>query len=164
MSAPVTMRFESTLLAPRQRVWEWITSVQGIEAEMRPLLRMTTPRGVRSLTDVAVQPGARLFRSHLLLLGLVPIDYSDLTLLEITPGVGFVEQSPMGSMALWRHERHIAPCATNAAAVVLVDQLTFEPRWARPLVAWFVRRFFMHRHDVLRARFGGAADRPPAQR
>ena len=157
MAEPISLRFESTLFAPRERVWEWITSVQGILAEMWPLFRMTVPGGVRNLADVRVAPGTRLFRSYVFLFGVLPIDYSDLTLLELTPGQGFLEQSPMGSMKLWRHERRILPCPTDRAAVVLVDQLTFEPRWATAVVHWFIRRAFEHRHRVLRAHFGAGA-------
>jgi len=154
----VTLTFESTLFAPRERVWEWITSFDGITAEMRPLFRMTVPRGVRTLADVAVTPGSRLFRSWILLFGFLPIDYSDLTLLELERGRGFVEESPMGSMRLWRHERRILDAA-DPAAVVLSDRLTFAPRFAPALVRWFIRRAFTHRHAVLRAHFPAPA--PP---
>jgi len=93
VSKPISIRFESTLRAPSERVWEWITSVEGISAEMRPFFRMTTPKQMKSLADIRVQPGARMFRSYVFLFGFLPIDYSDMTLVELTPGVGFVEQS-----------------------------------------------------------------------
>ena len=155
MNAPVSLRFESRLVAPPERVWAWITSIEGISAEMWPYLRMTIPGGVRSLADVHPEPGAPLFRSWVLLFGVLPIDYSDLTLLELDPGRGFLEQSPMGSMTLWRHERRIVP-DSESGVVTLVDQLTFRPRLAKGLVRWFIRRVFTHRHRVLRANLGGA--------
>jgi ligand-binding SRPBCC domain-containing protein len=155
MDEDVALRFESRLRAPRECVWEWITSVKGISAEMWPYFRMTAPRHVRSLADVEFKPGARLFRSYVFLFGFLPIDYSDMTLLELDAGQGFVEQSPMGSMTLWRHERHILPCPDEPGAVLLVDQLRFRPRMARRLVRWFIGRVFVHRHAVLRARLGG---------
>jgi len=160
MAEPISLRFESTLPASREQVWEWITSVKGISAEMWPVLRMTVPRGIRSLADVPLTAGAPLFRSYVFLFGVLPFDYSDLTLLEITAGDGFVEQSPMGSMKLWRHERRIVPSPTDRSAVVLVDQLRFEPRFASSLVRWFIRRFFEHRHRVVRAHFGADAGPP----
>src|SRR5207245_4622033 len=46
MAEPVCLRFESTLPAPLERVWEWITSVRGISAEMWPWLRMTVPGAI----------------------------------------------------------------------------------------------------------------------
>ena len=148
----ISLQFESRLSAPRERVWDWIVSMDGISGEMWPILRMTTPRGVRRLADVDVKPGTRLFRSYVLLFGVLPIDWSDLTLLELERGRGFVEESPMGSMRRWRHERRIVDCPDDPSAVLLVDRLTFEPRWARTIVGWFVHRFFEHRHRRLRER------------
>ena len=156
MTEPVDLFLESRLAASTETVWEWITSVRGISAEMWPYFRMTAPPEVRSLIDVSVQPGKRLFRSRVFLFGFLPIDYSDLTLLELTPSEGFVEQSPMGSMNLWRHERRIRP-DPDGRGVILTDHLTFEPRWARGIVAWFIRRVFRHRHAVLRRELDGHA-------
>jgi len=155
VSDAISLRFESKLDVPVERVWEWSISVDGISAEMRPFLRMTFPRGVRSLNDIPIRPGVPVFRSRVLLFGVLPIDYSDVTLMEFNSGQGFIEQSPMGSMQLWRHERRIVPHPSNPAAVLLVDQLTFQPRMARRLVGWFVRRLFLHRHNVLRANLAG---------
>jgi ligand-binding SRPBCC domain-containing protein len=152
----VSLSFESKLHAPSARVWKWITSVDGISAEMWPFFRMTMPKGIRSLSDVQIEPGVRMFRSYVFLFGVLPIDYSDMTLLELDSGRGFVEQSPMGSMKLWRHERRIVPCPSDTSAVLLVDQLTFRPRMAQRLVGWFIRHVFTHRHKVLRANLGGA--------
>jgi len=36
VSEPFSVRFESKLMAPRERIWEWITSIKGISAEMWP--------------------------------------------------------------------------------------------------------------------------------
>lgn len=154
MNDSVSLRFESRLAASKEAVWAWMVSVQGISAELRPLLRMTVPKGVQSLADVRVRPGVRLFRSHVFLFGLIPFDYSDLTLLELNEGRGFVEQSPMGSMKLWRHERWITPSADTPGVTTLTDQLTFRPRTAPRFVAWVVEKIFNHRHKVIRAHFG----------
>ena len=150
----LTMRFESKLRCDRSTAWAWITSLDGISAEMRPYFRMTAPAGVRSLADVDVTPGEPMFRSRVFLFGVLPIDHSDLTLLELRTGDGFVEQSPMRSMRHWRHERRILDGSDGESAVVVEDRLTFEPRWAAPLVGWFIRRVFEHRHRVLRSRLG----------
>lgn len=154
MSEPVSLRFESRLAASPECVWQWVTSVEGITAELRPWLRMTAPRHVSSLADLEMVTGKPLFRSRVFLFGILPIDHSDLTLLEFDAGHGFIEQSPMASMRLWRHERTLHPAPQGG--VVLVDQLTFQPRLARALVAAFIRRVFTHRHRVLRKRLGEA--------
>jgi hypothetical protein len=155
MNTTISLRFESKLHAPPVRIWEWITSLEGISAEMWPFFRMTFPKGLRSLDDVQINLGARMFRSFVFLFGVLPIDYSDMTLLELDIGHGFVEQSPMGSMKLWRHERRIVPCHSDPTAVLLVDQLTFCPRIAPRFVGWFIRQVFTHRHKVLSANLGG---------
>ena len=155
MSDTICMTFQSELRAPASRVWEWITSVKGISAEMWPYFRMTAPRNVRTLNDLPFRPGQRLFRSYLFLFGALPIDYSDMTLIELDPGNGFVEQSPMGSMKLWRHERRILASTSDPEVILLIDRLTFQPRIARWLAAWFIRRIFQHRHKILCSRFHG---------
>lgn|GEM_PF-151919 len=152
MSDVISLRFESRLRAPAEAVWSWLTSVRGIRAEMWPWLFMTVPKGLRSIEDIEIRPGQRMFRSYVFLFGVLPIDYSDMTLLELKPGEGLLEESPMGSMKLWRHKRYIEPCPTDPDMVMLVDELAFQPRLARRLTAWFIRRVFNHRHKVLRAR------------
>lgn len=148
---PVQIEFRSRLTAPPAEVWQWITSFKGISAEMFPLMRMSAPRGVKRLTDIDIVPGKPMFRSWILLFGVLPVDRSELTLLQVDEGRGFVEQSPMGSMKLWRHERWIEAAECGCA---LIDRLSFEPRFAAPLVTWFVHRFFAHRQAALRRHFG----------
>lgn len=153
-------RIASHVTATPAQAWRWITSVQGIQTELQPFLRMSVPDGLQSLEDLHVEPGQRLFRSTLFLFGRLPIDHSDLTLLSLEHGVGFVEQSPMGSMHQWCHARRIAPTATGCT---LTDDLRFEPRWATPVVAWCVRRLFTHRHAVLRKRLGALPTGAPSR-
>ncbi len=162
MAAPVVLVFRSRLTASADAVWEWLTSVRGITTELRPILSMTAPSRIRSLSSVEFRPGARLFRSYVFLFCVLPIDYSDLTLLELRHGVGFVEESPMGSMRLWRHERWIET-ERDSDALLLTDKLTFEPRLARPLVTWFIKKVFEHRHAILRSHLGGALRGGPAE-
>jgi ligand-binding SRPBCC domain-containing protein len=143
----VVLRFESEVSASSERVWEWMTSVRGVQTELWPILKMTAPASITSLSDVSVKLGTPVFRSYVFLFGVVPIDRSDLTLLRLDAGSGFVEESPMLSMKLWRHERRIS---SRNGKTVLSDTLTFEPRLAGPLVEWLIRKTFEHRHRVLR--------------
>ena len=154
MSGQISLKFESKLSASHERVWKWITSFDEISAEMWPFFRMTAPKQIRSIEDVCVKLGTPLFRSYVFLFGFLPIDYSDITLIELQRGQGFVEQSHMGSMKLWRHERRILSDPAEPSAVLLVDKLTFQPRFATGVVSWFIRRVFEHRHAVLRAKLG----------
>jgi len=79
----------------------------------------------------------------------IPLGTSHLTLRELRSGEGFIEESPMTGMRLWRHERTLEPCAQGTR---VVDQLTVEPIFAAPVVKGFLRLFFASRHRSLRRR------------
>jgi hypothetical protein len=144
----------STLRAEPAAVWERAMSAEGINAELGPLLRMTTPRGLESLDLHGLEPGP-LGRSWLLLFGAIPIDYDEIGLERIEPGRGFLERSTMLSMRLWEHERTIEVGEEGGATIA--DRLAWEPRLPlpgkapRPLIA----TLFRHRHKQLRRHFGG---------
>ncbi len=143
----------SWLEAPPEIVWARVSTVAGVNFELRPIARMTAPRGVDSLADVDVALGARLFRSWILLFGLVPIDYDDLTLVRLEPGRGFHERSSMLSQRVWEHERTLA---ADGAGCRVTDRLRFEPRPPIPATAVerVVRLLFQHRHRRLRTMLG----------
>ena len=143
----------SVVSAPRSRVWERITTMEGVNAELMPIARMTHPRGLTRLPD-EVPLGERLFRSWILLFGVLPIDYDDLTLLRLTPGVGFSESSPMLTQRRWHHERTLED-ANGACRVT--DRISFEPRvpLLGPVYRAIYRQVFLHRHRRLRREFDG---------
>ena len=145
------LTFTSDLAASPEDVWRWITSMEGISRELSPILKMTAPRGVTDISRVQLTPGKPLFRSWVLLFGILPIDRSDLTLLTLEAGKGFVEQSPMLSMKTWRHERRLEP---NDGGTSLTDRLIFQPRIATSVTRWFIKAVFNHRHEVLRRHLG----------
>ncbi|MEQ9725244.1 hypothetical protein ABRP29_06340 [Pseudomonas sp. WHRI 8822A] len=145
----IELRFESRLNAPPSTVWGWVTEVHHLRAEMRPWLWMSVPHGTHNLADTQLRTGQALFTSWLWLFGVLPIGTSRLTLLELTPGVGFVEQSPMTGMRLWRHERHLQAWGEGTH---LVDRLTVRPLLATALVKGFLLLFFATRHRNLRRR------------
>jgi len=131
MGEPETLRFESRLRTSPEHAWQWATSAHGIRTELRPLARMTVPQGVESILDLDVELGKPLGRTWIFLFGLLPLDRVDLTLVELEEGRRFVEQSPMSTMRLWRHERRVDPVPGGAR---IEDRLTFEPILARGLL------------------------------
>ena len=155
---PIKLTFESALESSPAEAWAHITSLKGISREMWPYLRMTAPAGVENISSLDVAPGQPLFYSRLYLLGVIPIGHSCLTLVELKHGEGFVEQSPMSWMRLWRHERRILPAERGC---VVTDRLTFHPLWAAGIAAFFVRILFNRRHAVLRRLLGGSRASPP---
>jgi ligand-binding SRPBCC domain-containing protein len=146
-----SLTFETKVSVSQNEAWDWITSFKGIAKEMAPYLKMTSPKGIENISHVEFVPGKPLFFSWIKLFGFMPIDYSKLTLVELEPGVGFIEQSPMGSMKVWRHERKIV---TNGSGCSIVDNLIFEPRAFNWLISRFVTMFFQHRHAMLKKYLG----------
>ena len=144
---------QSVLAATPEAVWERVSTFEGINDELGPVLRMTAPARVRRLEPAEVVLGERIFRSWVLLFGVLPIDYDDLTLVALEPGRSFHERSRMLSMRVWEHERTLT---ADGSGCVVRDRLGFEPRLPGmgPLLERVIRATFRHRHKRLRRRFG----------
>ena len=144
---------ESVLSASPDAVWARVSTFEGINDELRPLMRMTAPARIRALEPDDVVLGERIFRSWVLLFGVLPIDYDDLALVKLEPGRGFHERSRMMSMRVWEHERWLTP---EGESCRVVDRLTFQARLPGmgPLLERFIRATFRHRHKRLRRWFG----------
>jgi hypothetical protein len=140
--------------APAADVWARVTSLEGVNHELRPWMRMTVPRAARGLTLDTVELNRPVGRICVLALGVIPFDYDEVTLVERGPGLRFLERSPMGSMRFWQHERFVEPRGEHACAIT--DRLTFEPRipGTTRLVHGLVERIFRHRHGRLLGWFG----------
>jgi ligand-binding SRPBCC domain-containing protein len=133
-------------------VWARVASLDGINHELGPWMRMTAPRGATLSVD-QVPVGERWFRSWILLFGVVPFDYDDLCVVRLDPGRGFLERSTMLSARLWEHERTLEPVEGGATRVT--DRVHFEPR-VRPVARLqrvIVAATFRHRHRRLRRFF-----------
>ena len=155
MARRAEISVRSRLDAPSEAVWERVITPAGVNDEMRPWMRMTVPRGLDDFSIGDVEPGVSIGRSWVLLFGLVPFDYDDLTLVRVDPGRGFLERSRMLSQRLWEHERTIEP--TGEGTCVVTDRVAWEPRLPLPgaLLAPLIGGFFRHRHRRLRRRYGG---------
>ncbi|WP_157973039.1 hypothetical protein [Blastomonas sp. UPD001] len=118
---------------------------------MMPLLAMTAPAGFERLADSDIQLGKAVFRSRMLIGGVLPVGTSMLTFSSFEPGFGFVEQSPMTGMRRWQHERRIDDVRGGCR---VSDTLNFEPGLVPGLTARLVELLFHHRHRRLRRMFG----------
>jgi ligand-binding SRPBCC domain-containing protein len=146
----VRVTFESKLPRTPGELWSWSTSVRGVDAEMAPVLKLEFPKGMEEMPQDQGSLGRPLGNCKFLLFGVLPVDLSRLTFVEVEPGRRFVEQSPLLSMKSWRHERAIVPAVDGTR---IVDTLEFTPRFATRVVTWFISRFFRHRHEVLQREF-----------
>jgi hypothetical protein len=144
----------SVVPAAPDEVWARVGTMEGVNHELLPLVRMTCPRAFAGMRlDAATDRlGTRLFRSWILLLGVLPVDYDDLTLVRIEPGRGFLESSTMLSQRRWVHER-ILEAVPGGCRVT--DRVRFEPRLPVPAGLFLpVFRFvFRHRHRRLAGYF-----------
>lgn len=130
-----------------------MTTMEGINDEFRPLLKMTAPAEVREAGLAAVVPGERICRSWLLLFGVFPIDYDDLVLESIGPGTEFHERSTMFTQRLWHHDRVVRDTARGCT---VTDHIAWEPRLPIPgeLQKPIFKTIFRYRHHRLKRRFG----------
>ena len=123
---------QSVVDAPAEQVWARVVTPEGINDELRPWMTMSMPRGAESLTVDNVPIGTPIGRCWMRLFGVLPFDYDLLKIAELQPGRGFREESTMGSMRGWRHERSVTPDGDGKA--VVHDRITFQLRAVlRPL-------------------------------
>jgi hypothetical protein len=130
-----------------------VTTPEGINDE---LMRMTIPKALRDATVADVAIGEKLGRCWMLMLGVIPVDYDDLTIAELGPGERFLERSTMLTQSVWTHERVIEP---HEGGSRVTDKLTWEGR-LRPFGAIYsvaVPILFQNRHRRLRRHFGTPA-------
>jgi ligand-binding SRPBCC domain-containing protein len=149
------------LHARREDVWAATSTFEGINDEFRPLFRMTAPPRVRREGLAAVEVGRRVCRSWVLLFGILPVDYDDITLQRLEPPHGFLERSAMLSQRVWVHERSLEEVGEHCR---LTDRISYEPRLPVPdvLLRGLYRFVFRHRHRRLRRRFCGQRVEPAA--
>lgn len=155
---PATFGFtvSSIVPAPPAAVWERVSSFEGVNDELMPIVSMTCPPEFRRIDPATVPLGRPWFRSWLLLFGVLPFDWDHLRLLAIERGRGFHEDSTMLSQRRWVHERRLEPVADGTR---VTDRIEFEPRLAvlGPLLRPVFHAVFRHRHRRL-ARFFRSRD------
>ena len=147
---PAAVEISSTLAARPDGVWAAASTLRGVNHELGPWIRMTGPQDT---SFESAEPGRQFARSWLLLFGVIPFDYDDLTFARVRPGAGFLERSRLLSASTWEHERTIEPVGGGCR---VTDRVRFTPRIrsAAPLQSALVAAVFRHRHRRLRGRFG----------
>lgn len=150
-----TFERSTRLVVNAGELWTHITSMDGVNAELWPWLRMTFPSASNILSPQRIDPpGVYLFDSWLLLLGIIPIDRHSLSLQAMVPPKRFYEVSKSWLQRQWIHDREIS--ALPEGGCILRDSVAFTPKLQifKPLIAVAVRSLFAWRHRRLRARFG----------
>ncbi|MCB9614023.1 MAG: hypothetical protein H6721_20195 [Sandaracinus sp.] len=143
----------STLRASADEVWDHASTMDGVNHELAPWVRMRVPRAARDLALFDAPTDREAFPSVMLAFGVLPFDVHHLALERIVER-GFDEESWSWMQRRWRHERRVEPTAEGCR---VTDRLLVEPRFApSALVRPVVRAIFESRHRRLRRRFGAA--------
>ncbi len=138
----------SLVSAPATDVWARVVTPEGINDEFWPWLTMSLPSGSSGLSIDTVEVGKPIGRAWLRLFGVLPVDYDDLTIVELEPGRRFLERSRLFSAPQWQHERIVEPVDAGTSRVT--DRLTFTPRPGMGRIGpVIVRAIFAHRHRRL---------------
>lgn len=103
---------KSIVCSDKRSVWNGITTMKGVNLEFFPILKMTCPDNNLQLNSSHITD-IPLFRSWLLLFGLIPIEYDLLKLTKIINEECFEEKSSMGLIKEWNHHRYISTVETN---------------------------------------------------
>lgn len=136
-------------------VWARVTTQEGINDELRPILTMTMPGRWRGAAITEVPVRQRLGRAWIRLGGLLPVEYDDLFLLEVAAPSRFHEYSSMATTRVWEHMRDLE--VVDDAQTQVTDTVALEPRVSlvAPVLRRVVGALFTHRHQRLRRHFGG---------
>lgn len=156
------LEIEVRLAVDPDRLWREVCTLDGVNRELAPLLRMTVPPGLEGATIDALRAGEPAGRSWLLLGGLIPVEYDDLCLVEVEPG-RFLERSRMLTIDPWEHGRSVVAAGSGS---LLRDRLRFELRrplaqlpGAERLAGALVGAVFRHRHRRLAKLYGRPNER-----
>lgn len=167
---PLHFEFTSHLESSAATVWSCASTMSGVNDELRPLMRMTTPRTLGGTRDNIRLDAPIEFASWLLALRLLPFDRHRLRIERVIANDdgarsehGFDERSSSLLQREWVHHRRITPEPLRSGCTVS-DHLEITPRLrlTRPIVSLLVRRLFEHRHRRLRTRHGGTDSSPAA--
>ena len=138
----------SLVSAPAADVWARVVTPEGINDEFWPWLTMSMPKSASDMSIDTLELGKPVGRSWIRLFGVLPVDYDDLTIVDVEPGRRFLEQSRLFSAPQWQHERIVEP--VDAAVSRITDRLTFTPRRGFGLLGpRMIQLIFWYRHRRL---------------
>jgi hypothetical protein len=147
-----TVERSSLVSAPAADVWARVVTPAGINDEFWPWLTMSIPASAAGISIDTLEVGRPIGRCWVRLFGVLPVDYDDLTIVELEPGRRFLERSRLFSAPEWQHERVVE--SIDAATSRVTDRLTFTPRRGMGLIGGpMIALIFRWRHRRLRRHF-----------
>ena len=149
----VECEFASRLSVEPDVLWQDVTSLSGISAELGPFLRMDSVDGLTHLAQLQTEAGVAPLVADLRLAGVLPLGRVRIEIVKL--GRWHVtERSDQPGMKSWQHQRSLELAGRGC---LLVDRLQFAPGFAPRIAAASIRWLFAHRHARLRARWSGGA-------
>lgn len=132
-------------------------SIATVNVELSPWIYMSAPAAWQSLRLKEWDGSGQLFRSWVLLFGLIPVDCHTFGTIDLSQHMKFVERSSSLFNNIWQHER-IAKTVPGGGEVI--DKVSFTPRvrWLSPVLRTIYVLVFQHRHAKLRALYAEADD------
>jgi ligand-binding SRPBCC domain-containing protein len=142
---------ELTLRASRSEVWAAMSSVDGINREVAPFLRMTDPTHGAHFDAEPWRTGTPVLWQ--LGFGFIPVDRHRVAMVALPDGRGFRESSSSWWHRVWWHERTLLD---GPSGCILRDDVEIQPRLrvSDPITGWAVGGMFRRRHRSLQRRFG----------
>jgi hypothetical protein len=130
-------------------------SLATVNYELGPWIQMSVPAAWHGLQLKDWSSEGPLFKSWVLLFGLVPLDRHAFGSLDLSQSMRFVETSSSWVNRVWRHERVVTAVAGGCE---VMDKVSFAPRlpFVSALLKPIYALVFGHRHSRLRARHAAA--------
>ncbi len=128
-------------------------SMKTMNWELRPLVRMTAPVAWQDCGIDQWETERVLFKSWILLFGILPVDRHAFRLRRVDRESGFLESSSSWLNRAWIHERTTVPSGTGCTVIDRVSVVGRFPLFTAFLMPIY-KRVFRHRHNRLRQRYG----------
>ena len=143
---------ESLVNADKPTVWNHITQMKNVNAELMPFAKMTFPKDRSEIGNNEVPLHQTLFKSYVLLFGFIPADIHYLKLDKVDIGNAFYENSTTLTHKYWKHTRTLT--AHNGKTLVR-DEIHFSPRLSFLGNAFLpvLKAIFKNRHENLQKFF-----------
>ena len=147
-----TFSIESLLNADKTSIWNHITQMKNVNAELMPFVKMTYPKDKSEIANNDVPLHKTLFTSYVFLFGFIPIDIHYLQLDKLDIGTAFYENSTTFTHRYWKHTRTLI---TQKDKTLLRDEIHFSPRFTAlgNVMLPIIKKVFEHRHEILKKTF-----------
>jgi hypothetical protein len=130
-------------------------TMEGVNAELRPLVKMAAPAEWDCLPIFDWPVQQHLFKSWVLFMGVFPIDRHSFYFESIRPESGFKERSSSTMNSVWCHERSVTAIRTGCR---VTDSIDYQSRL--PLIDYLFRLVYrlvsLCRHRNLRSKYGAS--------